>query len=169
MSWLVFLAPFVVIGALTVVFAFSGGTRRRGRRLRRARASGTGGGTGTALKVGVTVLALGLGLAVPAAVIASRSAGLGRSSELADQDLSPQLRDGKVLFGQNCASCHSLAASNARGATGPDLDQLGRVSEERVLNAINNGGTGDLRMPAGLLEEEQAKAVSAYVSAVAGR
>jgi len=165
MSWLIFLAPFVVVGVLTIVFAFSGGTRRRSRRRRRASSSGTG----TALKVGVTVVALGLGLAVPAAVIASRSAGLGRSSQLADQDLSLQLREGKVLFGQNCASCHSLSASNARGATGPDLDQLGRLSDERVLNAINNGGTGDLRMPAGLLEAQQAEAVSAYVSAVAGR
>ena len=164
MTWLIFLAPFVLIGVVTVVFAFSGGTRRRGRRRQRPRTSGTG----TGFKFGVTVVALGLGLAVPAAVIASRSAGLGRSSQLADRDMSMQLREGKILFGQNCASCHSLAASNARGATGPDLDQLGRVSPQRVRNAIANGGTGDLRMPAGLLEGEQANAVSAYVSAVAG-
>ena len=119
---------------------------------------------GAPIKVGVTVIALGLGLAVPAAVIASRSAGLGSSSELAGQELTPQLREGKVLFGQNCASCHSLAAANARGATGPNLDELGRLSEDRVRAAIENGGTGDLRMPAGLLEGDQAEAVAAYVS-----
>ena len=141
MAWLIFLVPFVLVGVLVLFLAFSGGSRRRGRRPRRARSSGTG----APIKVGVTVVALGLGLAVPAAVIASRSAGLGSSSELAGQELTPQLREGKVLFGQNCASCHSLAASNARGATGPNLDELGRLSEDRVRAAIVNGGTGDLK------------------------
>jgi mono/diheme cytochrome c family protein len=164
MGTVLLLAPFVVVGLLTLVFAFSGGTRRRGRRRREG-----GTGTGTVVKMGAAVVALVLGLAVPAAVIASRDAGLGQSGQLADAELSPQLREGKVLFGQNCASCHSLAASNARGATGPNLDELGRLSPERVRNAIENGGTGDLRMPAGLLEGEQADAVAAYVSAVAGR
>lgn len=165
MSWLVLLSPFVLIGVIVLFFAFSGGTRRRGRRHPRARSPGTGAG----LKFAVAVVAVGLGLAVPVAVIAARSAGLGRSGQLADEELTPELREGKVLFGQNCASCHSLAASNAQGATGPNLDELGRLSQERVLGAIRNGGTGDLRMPAGLLEGDQADALSAYVSAVAGR
>jgi mono/diheme cytochrome c family protein len=164
MGTVLLLAPFVVVGLLVLVFAFSGGTRRQGRR-RRARA----GGTGAWIKFGVPVLAVGLGLAVPVAVIAQGGARPGGSGQLADRELTPQLREGKVLFGQNCASCHSLAASNARGATGPNLDQLGRLPPERVLSAIENGGTGDLRMPAGLLEGEQAEAVAAYVSATAGR
>jgi mono/diheme cytochrome c family protein len=53
--------------------------------------------------------------------------------------------------------------------TGPNLDRLGRIDEERVLNAIRNGGTGKLQMPAGILEGENAKAVASYVSRVAGQ
>ena len=58
---------------------------------------------------------------------------------------------------------------NARGVTGPDLDDIGEVSQERVLNAIRNGGTGQDRMPAGLLEGEEARDVAEYVSEVAGQ
>jgi mono/diheme cytochrome c family protein len=53
--------------------------------------------------------------------------------------------------------------------TGPDLDDIGEVSEDRVLSAIENGGTGSGRMPAGLLSEGDAEAVALYVSRVAGR
>ena len=38
-----------------------------------------------------------------------------------------------------------------------------------MLNAIERGGTGDGRMPAGLLEGEDAEAVALYVSKVAGQ
>ena len=61
---------------------------------------------------------------------------------------------------QRCASCHNLDAVNARGVTGPDLDEIGEVTEARILNAIENGGTGQKRMPAGLLEGEDAEDVA---------
>jgi hypothetical protein len=38
-----------------------------------------------------------------------------------------------------------------------------------VLNAIKRGGTGTGRMPSGLLAGQDADAVAAYVSSVAGR
>ena len=53
--------------------------------------------------------------------------------------------------------------------TGPDLDEIGEMTEERVLTAIKVGGTGQKRMPAGLLEGEDAEAVAKYVTAVAGQ
>ena len=53
--------------------------------------------------------------------------------------------------------------------TGPNLDELGGLDKERVLNAIKIGGTGTGRMPADLLSGEDAEAVAAYVSEVAGR
>jgi hypothetical protein len=53
--------------------------------------------------------------------------------------------------------------------TGPDLDELGGLDEQRVLNAIESGGTGQGRMPADLLEGENARAVARYVSRVAGQ
>ena len=43
------------------------------------------------------------------------------------------------------------------------------MTEDRVLQAIKIGGTGQKRMPAGLLEGEDAEAVAAYVTAVAGQ
>ena len=115
------------------------------------------------------VLFIGLGLALPAAVIAASTSAIGGTGQLASVEPTPDLEEGKILFGQNCASCHSLAAVNARGATGPVLDNLGQLSRERVLAAIENGGSGDLRMPAGLLEGKEAEHVADYVSRVAGR
>ena len=57
----------------------------------------------------------------------------------------------------------------ARGVTGPDLDELGGVDRERVLNAIKNGGSGQDRMPANLLSGEDAEDVAIYVERVAGQ
>lgn len=160
----ILIAPFVVIGVAVLAVAFSGG---RGRvRRGSSRSSRTLGG---GMKVLLPVLFIGFGLAVPAAVIAGRSGSVGSSGALAEEELTPELREGQQIFGQNCASCHSLRASNAHGATGPVLDELGRVSEQRVLAAIANGGSGDLRMPAGLLEGKDAELVALYVSRVAGR
>ena len=40
---------------------------------------------------------------------------------------------GKQLFIQNCKSCHTLAAVQAHGVTGPNLDELGGLDKQRVL------------------------------------
>jgi hypothetical protein len=53
--------------------------------------------------------------------------------------------------------------------TGPDLDNIGTVTPARVESAIKIGGTGQGRMPAGLLQGQNAKDVAAFVSAVAGK
>jgi mono/diheme cytochrome c family protein len=53
--------------------------------------------------------------------------------------------------------------------TGPDLDDLGGLDSQRVRNAIKNGGTGQNRMPANLLQGQDAKDVAAYVARVAGQ
>jgi mono/diheme cytochrome c family protein len=115
------------------------------------------------------LLYLGLGIAVPAAVIAGRDEAEGGVGPLEQSELTAEAEEGKQLFRQTCASCHNLDAVNARGVTGPDLDDIGEVSEQRVLNAIENGGTGQGRMPAGLLADADAEAVALYVSRVAGR
>ena len=43
------------------------------------------------------------------------------------------------------------------------------MNRKRILAAISNGGTGQNRMPADLVEGENAEAVADYVSRVAGR
>lgn len=74
---------------------------------------------------------------------------------------------GKQLFDDNCSSCHTLAAADAKGKVGPDLDQL-RPGPDLVTTQVTNGGGA---MPAfgGKLSEEQIKQIADYVSENAGK
>ena len=155
-----FLAPWVAIGAAVFWIAFRGPTSARA-------AGGPMGGRG--LRVGVPLAFLALGVLVPGAVIADRGGAVSGEGQLASVAPSPKEARGRVLFQQTCATCHSLAAVNDRGVTGPNLDQLGVVDERRVATAIKNGGTGQGRMPAGLLEGPDAEAVAAFVAKTAGK
>lgn len=161
MELLFFLAPFVILGVGVLFVAFSGGP---GRARRAYLARGDRG-----FRLALVAVYVALGIAIPALVIAGREESVGATGSLAGADLDPELEEGKNLFLENCSSCHSLDAANARGVTGPDLDALAPLEEDRVLSAIENGGTGENRMPAGLLEGEDAEVVAAYVSEVAGR
>jgi mono/diheme cytochrome c family protein len=87
-------------------------------------------------------------------------------------------REGKDLFVNNCGSCHTLAAAGTDGVVGPDLDDLlvptgvndSGVFEgnyTRVLGAVSCGIAG--RMPKGILLDEEAKSVSAFVAAYAAQ
>jgi mono/diheme cytochrome c family protein len=152
---------FLLLGAGVIFVAFSGGPGR-------AREAYLTGGR-SFFKIVLPLIYLGIGIAVPAVVIANGQSSEGGAGRLADVKPTPTETKGKQLFRQTCASCHSLAAVNARGITGPNLDQIGQVTKQRVLNAIKIGGTGDGRMPAGLLQGKNAEAVADYVSKVAGR
>jgi mono/diheme cytochrome c family protein len=161
MEWLYILIPFVLLGIGSMVLAARGprGTERESGRPR----------VGRGFRIAMLVTYVALGLAVPAAVIAGREESEGGVGPLEQTQMTPADAEGKRLFERTCASCHNLDAVNARGVTGPDLDTIGQVSKERVVNAIENGGTGQKRMPAGLLTGADADAVAAYVSKVAGR
>lgn len=152
---------FLVIGAGVAFVAFSGGPGR-------AREAYLTGGR-RFFRLVFPLIYLGIGIAVPAVVIANRHSAEGGVGTLTGKQASAEVEKGKRLFRQTCSSCHSLAAVNARGVTGPNLDQIGQVTRQRVLNAIRIGGTGDGRMPAGLLQGSNAAAVAAFVSTVAGR
>ena len=83
--------------------------------------------------------------------------------------------DGKQLFANNCGPCHTMAAAGTDGVVGPNLDQIlapgGNVNYEgsygRAINAVTCGFGGG-RMPAGILQGENAQEVSAFVGAYAG-
>jgi mono/diheme cytochrome c family protein len=152
---------FVVAGAAVIFVAYTGG-------LGAAREAYLTRG-GTFFKVAIPLLYVGLGIAVPAVVIAGGEAKQGNTGALANKSAEGQLEEGKRLFQDTCATCHSLDAVNARGVTGPDLDEIGQVTEERILGAIKNGGTGQGKMPANLLQGESAEAVAVYLAEVAGR
>ena len=152
---------FLVLGGGVIFVAFSGGPAR-------AREAYLTGGN-RFFKLVLPLIYLGIGIAVPALVIANGKAGEGAKGHLADVTPNKTEAKGKQLFRQTCASCHSLAAVNARGVTGPNLDEIGQVTKQRVLSAIRIGGTGDKRMPSGLLTGQNAVAVATYVSKVAGQ
>ena len=159
-----FLAPWILIGIGVIFVSFSGGpSAAREAYLTRGR---------RAFGVIIVLVYVGIGIAVPAVVIASRGDKEGNSADLSQKtlrDAPAYVERGKTLFIENCAACHNLNAVNARGVTGPDLDQIGTVTPGRVLSAIKIGGTGQGRMPSGLLQGDNAKAVAEYVSSVAGK
>ena len=160
MQVLLVLGPFIAAGIAVAFVAFSGGpAAAREAYLTRG---------GRVFRVVIPLLYLGLGVAVPAAVIASRGESEGGVGKLRTTSLTENEKKGKHLFRQTCWSCHTLAAVQAGGVTGPNLDQLG-VDRQRVLNAIKRGGTGTGRMPAGLLAGDDAQNVASYVAKVAGQ
>jgi mono/diheme cytochrome c family protein len=163
MKALYFLVPFLLLGIGVAFVAFRGGPAAiregAGRRPRRRRG----------LRIGLALLYLALGVGVPAAVISGRNEAEGGVGALTQRQASTPAQGGKQLFKQTCASCHNLNAVNAHGVTGPDLDEIGQVTQQRVLNAIKIGGTGQKRMPSGLLQGRDASEVATYVSQVAGR
>ena len=127
------------------------------------------------------ILLLVLAVVIPFAVF--NSTGDGDSGE---QSVPASLENSKDLFVVNCGTCHALYSAGTDGNYGPDLDELLAASgapegenaeatidstEERVLNAINNGvdsSTTPGRMPPGILNEEQAEEVSEFVARTAG-
>jgi len=161
MELLLVLLPFVLLGVGVIFVAFSGGPGA-------AREAYLTGGR-RLFRVVIPLLYIALGIAVPAAVIAARDASKGGVGRLEEASLSPSEERGKELFQQTCASCHSLEAVNARGVTGPSLDDIGQVTKARVLSAIRRGGTGQKRMPANLLRGADAQDAAEYVSKVAGQ
>jgi mono/diheme cytochrome c family protein len=161
MEVLFVIVPFVVVGLIVMFVAFWGGPSgarqaylTRGRRV---------------FTFSILALYLALGVAVPAAVIAGRGESLGGTGSLRTETPDTTEEDGKTLFISTCKSCHTLEAVTAHGVTGPNLDELGGLTKDRVYQAIERGGTGSGRMPPMLLSEDDAKKVATYVAEVAGR
>jgi cytochrome c553 len=164
MEILAFLAPWVLIGIGVIFVSFSGGpSQAREAYLTRG---------GKVFAVVIVLVFVGMGVAVPAVVIANRGEREGNSAILSQRlirDAPDHVREGKQFFTESCAACHTLGAVNARGVTGPDLDNIGTLTPQRVLSAIKIGGTGQMRMPANLLQGEDAQAVANFVARVAGK
>ena len=86
---------------------------------------------------------------------------------------------GRELFGQHCGLCHTLAAANAVGKVGPNLDVI-QPTEQLVLHTIMNGclqnppsGSqeaclGEGTMPADVVQGVDATDVAQFVAKVAG-
>src|SRR4051794_39306110 len=175
MATAAFVIAFLAVGVAVAFVAFSGGrSQAREAYLTKGRRG---------FRIAIPIIYIGLGIAVPALVLANRHAAEGSQGPLSTKQGSKGFNEGKMLFRENCWSCHTLKAAGAKGVTGPNLDEIGTVSEQRVVNAIRIGGTGQGRMPANLVpgacsklpchkpgeDPTEAEQVAAYVSQVAGK
>jgi mono/diheme cytochrome c family protein len=108
-----------------------------------------------------------LGALVPAAVISAEK-DKDDIPEANVSNLTAAEMHGRELFGQRCANCHTLKASNAIAEVGPNLDTR-RPNKEVVLNAIEEGrAAGNGQMAAGLYTGEDAEDVASYVAKAVG-
>ena len=60
------------------------------------------------------------------------------STKISNINLTADEKRGRDLFGEHCAMCHTLAAANAVGKTGPNLDTL-EPCEALILHTLANG------------------------------
>lgn len=103
------------------------------------------------------------------------------SAQVGGLRLTAAEKQGRLLFGEHCAVCHTLAAASAVGKIGPNLDQL-KPPKSLVLHTLAHGclqqptsseaatetclGFGT--MPADIVQGRDAEDVAAFVSRVAG-
>jgi cytochrome c5 len=124
------------------------------------------------------VVYVGFGVAIPLLILTGNHANA--SKRVGQVKLNPAEAQGRELFGQHCGVCHTLAAANATGKVGPNLDQL-QPPATLVYNTIINGclqnpppgssqaclGYGT--MPALVIQPQDAAKVAAFVAKVAGK
>jgi mono/diheme cytochrome c family protein len=94
--------------------------------------------------------------------MAEAQKGSNKADEAAANDANA-----KELFTTTCGVCHMLSDAGSSGTTGPDLDEL-MPDLETVLSQIDSGSEDGVMAP-DLLTGDDAKAVAAYVAAVAGK
>lgn len=129
----------------------------------------------------LVVTYVAFGLAIPAFILVSNANSSKANTNNSSITLTANEKTGRDLFAQHCAVCHTLAAANAVGKTGPNLDTL-RPSEALILHTLAYGclqqplpndqsqnclGYGT--MPADIVGGEQAIQVAQYVAKVAGQ
>lgn len=97
-------------------------------------------------------------------VAAALTAGCGGGDSGGGGGGKVDLKEGRKLFTDKCASCHALADAEASGTLGPDLDDL-QPDAGTVERQIEVGGGA---MPKDLLKGKDKEAVAGYVAKVAG-
>jgi mono/diheme cytochrome c family protein len=158
MTWLVVVLAFIVLGVAVIAAAFGG---RRSPSSRPSRASRR------AFAVGAVALIVITGIALPVLGLVS---GHDDAADAAPGvTLTASEVKGREIFAVSCANCHQLAAANAVGRVGPNLDIL-RPKTALIEDAVRNGrARGNGQMPQGLLSGQDLKDVAAFVETSAGR
>jgi hypothetical protein len=139
------------------------GQSRRGRR---------------AASTAFAIFYVGFGIALPIVLLSGNHSRA--SAHVGQITLTAAEKHGREVFALNCGVCHTLAAANAVGKVGPNLDLL-KPPKSLVLNTINNGclqnappnspmtclGYGN--MPGGIVQGRDAEDVADFVARVAGK
>jgi len=125
------------------------------------------------------IVYVAFGVVIPLAFLTGNHANA--NSQIGGIKLTPAEKTGRELFGQHCGVCHTLAAANAIGKVGPNLDLL-RPSRQLVANTIVNGCLqnppspsspeaclGQGTMPAAIVQGPEVQKVAAFVAKVAGQ
>jgi mono/diheme cytochrome c family protein len=125
------------------------------------------------------IVYLGFGAAIPALILTGNHSNA--NAQVGGIKLSAAQKRGRELFGQHCGVCHTLAAANAVGKVGPNLDVL-QPAQSLVLHTIENGCVqnppstsaatnclGQGTMPSNVVQGKDAQNVAAFVAAVAGK
>jgi mono/diheme cytochrome c family protein len=169
-----FIAFWVVVGASAVFIGMRSGASHAPDRGRR----GSVGGRRFAV-LAFAVLYLGFGILIPIGFLTGNHANA--NEQIGGIKLTAAEKTGRELFGEHCAVCHTLAAANAVGKVGPNLDVL-KPPAALVLNTINNGCLqkprttkdpenclGQGTMPADIIQGQPANKVAQFVGKVAGK
>jgi len=171
---LLFAAFWVVLGVGTFLLAFRGGPKgdvkpRYRRRSYAARRAGA-----------LTLAAILVGFAIVLPVVFLLGNHSKANAQVGGIKLTKAEQQGRELFGQHCGLCHTLAAANAVGKVGPNLDVV-QPTEQLILHTIENGclqnpppgsqeaclGYGT--MPADVVQGIDATDVAQFVAKVAGK
>lgn len=120
---------------------------------------------------------VGFGIAMPLGFLIGNHARA--NDQVGGTKLTSAEKRGRMLFGEHCAVCHTLAAANAVGKVGPNLDTL-KPSEQVVLHTVaygclpnakggaNDSCLGQGVMPSGVVTGVDATDVAKFVAKVAG-
>jgi len=135
------------------------------------------GGT-RALNLSLVFVYIAFGIAVPLVFIIGNHDK--SNAQVGGIRLTASEQAGRELFADHCAVCHTLAADNAVGKIGPNLDTLkpnvalvehtianGCLQDPASANAAN-ACLGYGTMPADIVEGQEARDIAKFVAAVAG-
>ncbi len=156
------IAFWVILGLGTFFIAINGGLRGARSTLQSKSRSGS-----RLAPLSLLILYLAFGIAIPITLLTGNHANA--SNQFDGVKLNASDKQGRILFGQHCGTCHTLSAANATGKLGFNLDAL-QPSKQLVLTTIQNGiSIGGGTMPQGLVVGKDANDVANFVSSVAGK
>jgi mono/diheme cytochrome c family protein len=104
----------------------------------------------------------------PAAPAATATATPSEAGTPAATETAAPEADGREVFASaGCGNCHTLAAADATGASGPDLDDLS--PDAASVEAVVKSGSGSMPSFEGDLSADEIKAVAQFVADNAGQ